>query len=103
MYRLCFGMLLAAASHVGERQRFEAAANGAGRRRAQLLGITPTRVPHAQCALQHIRPSNPTVCLKRALDNDLRAIRHRSPGSRDGVSVDTDALDYRAAKPFALR
>ena len=33
--------------------------------------------------------------LKRALDNDLRAGRHRGPGSRYGVSVDTDALDYR--------
>ena len=55
-------------------------------------GPEPTRLFDAT---QHIRPANPTICLKCALDNDLRAVRHRGPGSRHGVSVDSYTLDYR--------
>src|SRR5208337_1744498 len=39
---------------------------------------------------QHVSPADPAVCLKRALDNDLRAVRHGGTGSRYSVSVDTN-------------
>src|SRR5664279_506189 len=62
-----------------------------------LIGPVPETTWRIDTA-QHIRPADPAVRLKCALDNDLRAVRHGGTGSRHSISVDTNTLDHGDCK-----